>query len=363
MDIVTHGLASLAVARALFPRAGKLGIASAVLAGCLADLDRAARYFGPAAAVTWRFTYFHSVLAAIFFPVVLIIFPAFWAAAPMGSGAVLVGLGKLRDGEAIPEDPGAARRFVLGRVVLYFFAAPACAALLHIAMDACQSDGVMLLWPLRTKRFAADWLPSIDPWILTILIAAIALPELFHLVNAEIGSRSKKPRGRTGAILGLALVFAYIGARGMLHTNAVALMESRTFHGEAARRASAYPESLSLITWHGIAETESALNEIDVSVFAAATFDADTSVRIYKPQPSPALEAARNTRAAQQFLAIAQVPKASVEKTDVGSVVILRDMRYVAAGETQREIAALIELDPENKVTSQELVWARDLRN
>jgi hypothetical protein len=151
--------------------------------------------------------------------------------------------------------------------------------------------------------------------------------------------------------------------RGTLHANAVGLMESRLFHGESARRAWAYPEALSLLTWHGIAETESALNEIDVNLGQSSTFDADTSVQIFKPESSATLEAARRTHVATTFLAIAQVPKASVEKSDVGYVVILRDLRYAASGETRQEIAALIELDPDGKVTAQELVWARELRN
>jgi hypothetical protein len=135
------------------------------------------------------------------------------------------------------------------------------------------------------------------------------------------------------------------------------------FHGEPARRAWAYPEALSLLTWRGIVETESALDEIDVNLTSAGTFDADTSVQIFKPEGSAALEAARKTRVAKEFLAVSQAPKASVEKTDVGYVVILRDLRYALSGETRREIAALIELDPDGNVTAQELVWARELRN
>jgi hypothetical protein len=52
-----------------------------------------------------------------------------------------------------------------------------------------------------------------------------------------------------------------------------------------------------------------------------------------------------------------------MEKTEAGYIVVLRDLRYAAAGETQHEIAALIELDLNNKVRSQELVWGRDLRH
>ena len=190
----------------------------------------------------------------------------------------------------------------------------------------------------------------------------IALPELFHLVGSEIGAKSKKPRGQTGAIIGLALVLLYVGARATLHSNVIALMESRTFHGETPRRASAFPESLSPLTWHGVVETETALNHLDVDAASPNTFDPDASFRLFKPEASPALDAARNTGTARRFLATAQIPKASLEKTETGYVVVLRDLQYAASGETQREIAAVIELDANNKVTSQELVWARDLR-
>lgn len=330
----------------------------AVLAGMAADLDWFSNFFGPAGSLALRGTYFHSIFA-----VFLIL-----AAIP---GVPIVRSHWGRKQELVPRqgnaedvlnNPQALSKRVDQRFWAGAFAAPACAAVLHVVMDACQSTGVMLLWPFSSKRLAANWLPSIDPWILAILIAAIALPELLRLVSSEIGAKSKKPRGRTGALIGLALVVVYVGVRGTLHSNVAALLESHSFHGEAARRVAVYPEPLSLATWHGVVETESALNEIDVNALSTANFDADTSVRIYKPGASASLNAARNTRTAQRFLAVAQIPKASVEKTDVGFVVILRDLRYGATGDTSREIAALIELDPDSKVTSEELVWARDLR-
>ena len=359
MDIVTHALASLAVARGFFPRAGKLVVVSTVLAGIAPDVDWLTVFFGPATFIAWHRTLFHTVVVGILLPIALV---AFVAGAVYRRHGTLLSLGTLPVGETIPEDQSRRRVFLFRRLFAHVFGAPVCAGLLHIAMDAGQSDGVMLLWPFRTKRFAADWLPSIDPGILVIFIAAIALPELLRLVSSEIGAKSKKPRGRTGALIGLALVVVYVGVRGTLHSNVTALLETRAFHGEAARRVAAYPEPLSFATWHGVVETESAIDQIDVNAFATLNFDADTSLRFYKPESSPALNAARNTRIAQRFLAVAQIPKASVEKTDVGYVVILRDLRYAAAGETAREIAALIELDPDSKVTSEELVWARDLR-
>ena len=353
MDIVTHGLASFAVARGFFPRAGKLAIVSAVVAGTIANIDWFSSYFGPSAFLTWHETYTHSILVAILISAVsLAIFIA---------KIFKTGLGvetEAPKSNSVSIDVRSLRMLILGTFLL-----PLCAAVLHIAMDACQSNGVALFWPFSSRRFAADWLPGLDPWILTILIACIALPELLGLVSSEIGAKSKKPRGQTGALIGLALVFVYVGARATLHSNVLATMESRTFHSETPRRVSAFPESLSILTWHGIVETESALNEIEVSAFTPDTFDPDSSMRQFKPDPSPALDAARNTVVAKRFLATAQIPKASLEKTETGYIVVLRDLRYAAAGETQHEIAAVIELDGSNKVTSQELVWARDLRH
>lgn len=342
MDIVTHGLASLAVARGFFPRASKAAMAAAVLAGCAADVDWLSQYFRPATFLAWRGTYAHSLFGIFFF---LAVIPS-----------VPIARYYLVPGSRRVDSRHAAARFWAVALGASF-----CAALLHIAMDACESNGVALFWPFSPKRFAADWLPSIDPWILTILIACIALPELLHLVGSEIGAKAKKPRGQTGAIIGLVLALVYVGARATLHSNVLALMESRTFHTETPRRASAFPETLALLTWHGIVETESALNEIDVNAAAPDTFDPESSLRLFKPEPSPALDAARSTVAAKRFLAIAQIPKASLEKTEAGYVVVLRDLRYAVAGETQNEIAAIIEVDANNKVTSQELVWARDL--
>jgi membrane-bound metal-dependent hydrolase YbcI (DUF457 family) len=352
VDIVTHGLASFAIARGFFPRASKTAMAGAVLAGTIANIDWLSNYFGPSAYLVWHGTYTHSILAAV---LISMVFSVIFLARVLKGG--LARAVEVPDGNA-----GSFHVRAMGALTLGTLLMPLCAALLHIAMDACQSEGVMLFWPFGSKRFASDWLPGIDPWILTILIACIALPELLNLVSSEIGAKSKKPRGRTGALIGLALVLVYTGARATLHSNVLATMESRTFHGEVPRRVSAFPETLSILTWRGVVETESALDQIDVDATSATNFDADSSMRLFKPEPSPTLDAARNTTAARKFLATARIPKASVEKTESGYFVILRDLRYAAAGETAHEIAAVIELDSNNKITSEELVWARELR-
>src|SRR6266478_880626 len=88
-------------------------------------------------------------------------------------------------------------------------------------MDLTRNESVQLLWPFHAQRYSADWVAHFDLWILVILLAGALLPQLFALVTEEIGARSKAPRGRIGASIALLAVFVYIGARFILHGNAV----------------------------------------------------------------------------------------------------------------------------------------------
>jgi membrane-bound metal-dependent hydrolase YbcI (DUF457 family) len=359
MDPITHGLASVAVARAFFPRASRQTLIASVVAGTLPDIGGLSTFLGPDPYFTWHQIYAQWLLVPILTPAIIV---SIFVVATSLWGGVVIPLGKRsQNGEAAPEDARATQKLVLRTFLSATFAAPFFAVLFHVAMDACQSEGVALFWPFSSRRIAADWLPGLDPWILAILILGVALPELLRLVSDEIGAKDKRPRGRTGAIIGLALVLLYVGVRATLHSNVLAMMQARTYRGESPRRAGAFPESASVFTWHGIVETDRALHEFTVDAFAGALFDPESGVALFKPEPSPALDKARDSGAARRFLNVARFPKATVEKTADGYEVELRDLRYAAAGETRHEIAVLVKIDSNGKVADEALVWARDL--
>src|SRR5260370_32085396 len=117
-------------------------------------------------------------------------------------------------------------------------------------MDLWQSTGVDLLWPFSARRFALDWLPHLDLWFLGILLAGILRPMLSRLVTEEIGAKSKGPRGKVGASLALAAMILYIVLRFVLHGNALAALEARTYRGESPRKVAAFAESGSPFRWH-----------------------------------------------------------------------------------------------------------------
>jgi len=335
VDILTHALASVAVARVAIPRAPRVTWAAIVLAGTIPDIDELSALAGPSAYLRWHYTYTHSLAAA--------------ALVTALAAAVCLAL-----------KPKIAAPIVTSTssIVLSLFAV----GLLHLVLDACQSDGIAALWPFTGRRFASDLLARIDPWIIATLVAAILLPELLRLVSAEIGSKDKSPRGRIGAALGLVVIFLYIGARATLHSNAIAAIDARSYRGESPRRAAAFPEPASPFNWRAIVETDRALHEITVNEMLGVPFDPEASVVLFKPEPSPALERARLSAAARKFLSMARFPKASIEKTQEGYEVQLRDLRYGATSNSQREIAVLVETDPAGNLRSDELVWAGDLR-
>jgi hypothetical protein len=135
-------------------------------------------------------------------------------------------------------------------------------------------------------------------------------------------------------------------------------LQSRTYRGESPRRVAAFANSTSAIHWYGIIETDRALHLVEVNVAPSANLDPDSAITSYKPEASPALDAARDTTVARRFLQVARFPKATVETTPQGFHILLRDFpstRDVASG---LPVQALIDTDPSGKILSEDL--ARD---
>jgi inner membrane protein len=329
MDPLTHALASYVLKRAAFPRALRSPTIAMLIAGTIADIDVLSKFAGPSAFLTFYRTVCHSLLAALLF-------------------SVLVTLPFLLTKRVATENPTS---------LLPIFRAALCAAVLHLLMDLCQSTGVELFWPFSQRHLALDWLPHLDLWILGILLAGILLPMLSRLVSEEIGAKSKGPRGKLGASLALAAMILYIVVRFVFHGNAATALESRTYRGESPRKVAAFAESGSPFRWHGIVETESALHDVEVELGPAASFDPDAAITSYKPEPSPALDAARETAVARRFLQVARFPKATVERTPEGFHVTLRSFRYSRDASSGLRVHAQIDSDSSGKILSQKLAW------
>jgi membrane-bound metal-dependent hydrolase YbcI (DUF457 family) len=328
MDAFTHGLASYSVTRAAFPRASRVTLLAAILAGSAANLDQLSAAVSASAFLAWYRTATHSAVGTV------------------GIAAIFSAAGWL-----------ASRRKSNADRVHTIFLAVLAACTVHVAMDLTQNENVQLFWPFRARRYSADWIAHFDLWILAILLAGALLPQLFALVTEEIGAKSKAPRGRMGAIFALVAVFIYVGARFILHGNAVGMMEARTYRGELPRRVGAFAESDSPFHWHGIVETERAFYDLDLNLGPGSSFSPDAGAVSYKPEMSPALEAAQNSDAARRFLQVAKFPKATVEKTNGGYRVQIRDLAQHREAQSGPRVVAIVETDANAHVVAEEIAW------
>jgi len=330
VDIATHALASFALARAAFPRRRWPVVLGIIFAGVIADIDLLSALVGPAVYFVARRTFTHSLFGLLVVIALSAIFTCYLSRKhPEPLAALLLPL--------------------------------SLAAALHLVLDVLQSEGVALLWP-RPIRFAADWLPAIDPWILTLLILGCFLPEFFRLITSEIGVKNKTPRGRNGAVIALSLLLVYLFARMVLHSSSIASLDPHSYAGESARKVGSYPEALSAFTWHGVVETQSFLCLANVPAGFGKPFDPESAECLHKPEPSPELTAAQNTAVAQAFIRAVPFPRAVVSKTDGGAEVEIRSMRDVAERETTRRLGVRIFVGPGMEISSEQFVWAGVLR-
>jgi inner membrane protein len=330
VDPLTHGLASLALQRGFFPRVSWRGVLAIAFAGMIADADSFSASFGPAAYLRWHRTATHSVAFVVALALAAFLF--------------------LRTIRNDPRSTGWSG---------FSWVAVAAAAALHVLMDSLQADAVAPLWPFLGKRISLDIAPSIDPWLLVLLSAAILLPELFRLVSDEIGARAKRPRGRNGAVAGVVLALIWLGLRALFHGNVTASLDARTIAGEMPRRGAAFPDAVSPFLWHAIVETDSALHLVSIRSMGGDVTFASGVTTLRKPEGSPILNAAQASSAALVFLRDARFPKATVQTESEGYSVEILDLKDQVTEERNRAIFADITLDKSARVVASNLQWQK----
>jgi len=327
MEPVTHALASIALGRAGLNKVSRMATPMLLVSGLAADVDWATRLGGASAFLRGHLTATHSFVGTV----VLItgVAAGFWIA-----------------GRKFPKF-----------AVNIFPALLICTvgAGVHLFLDLLNGYGVKLLWPFSATWYAWNIADSVDPWIIFFMLAGLLLPELFHLILEEIGSKPRKRGRQRGAIVGLALVTLFIAGRAMAHERAIALLDSREYRGQAPLVVAAFPRPSTPLIWSGVVETDNALVNVNVPLAPGAVFDPDLAEVHFKPEESLALKNAVKSATAIEFLSYARFPLASVEPRGDGFEVRLRDMRFASELPGRRGIIAVIRLNAQSLVIDERL--------
>lgn len=315
MDNLTHTLTGIALARAAGPRLGPYGVAIMTLAANAPDVDIVTRLLSTTLYLKHHRGITHGfVIAPLLAAVVALLFLA---------------------GHKLARSK---RPFQFGRA---FLVALFGIFVAHLALDLPTSYGTRVLLPFSNRWLAADFVPIVDVWLLVMLAASLTLPWMFGLINAEIGAR--KGSGRGAAIFVIAFLLLWFGFRGTMHSRAIALLESHTYTGRQPARIGAFASFTNPFRWQGVVETSETWEMIDVPVLDE--FDPTRMRTYYKPEASPALDAARRSGTAQVFLDFARFPYTYVEQTENGHFVVMRDLRFEFGVNGRRGFVTTIRLD------------------
>lgn len=272
MDNLTHSLVGLFLGRAGLKQFTPRGTAIMVLAANAPDFDAVSWFGGAASYIHWHRNITHSLIGLPFMALL--------------SVAIVRVLGRKQI------------RWVPASLIAMVAVAS------HLILDLTNVYGVRLLLPFSGQWFHWDLTQVIDFTIWAVLLAGLAAPAFGRLVGSEIGEK-KKETGGGWAVVALLLLGSYDYGRSVLHDRAVALMDSRIYHGLSPRRTGAFPEENPLL-WTGIAELSDSYVEVPVDL--RRTFHPESGVTFYKAERSPAIQAALQTKPFQAFLEFVQYP-------------------------------------------------------
>ncbi|HVZ18901.1 MAG TPA: metal-dependent hydrolase [Terriglobales bacterium] len=334
MEPVTHFLTGACLARTGFNRKTALATLTMTLAAEANDIDMVAYFKGPTFGFAHHRGITHTLIGVPFVAAAVLLLV--WIIA-----RVLRRFGNQEKREArlrkrgLPTEP----RWGL----LYLLAVIAC--LTHLLLDFTNNYGIRPFEPFSYKWYAWDTVFIYEPLLYVALIGGLVLPALFGLINEEIGSRARKPRGQVGAILGLVGVLAVWGLRDFEHSKAVSALDSRVYQGGDPIRVSAFAYPLNPFHWYGVAETTNFYARMEV-INGEVDPHGQMTIR-YKPQENDATEAAKKSYLGRAFLDWARYPVLESESRDEPQRYIVRfiDMRFRYPDNNRAVLSPRIEFD------------------
>lgn len=234
-------------------------------------------------------------------------------------------------------------------------------SLSHTLLDFTNSYGVRPFAPFHNRWYSWDIVHIVEPLILIALLAGLALPSLFALIQEEVTSHRVAHRGRGGAIFALTCLALIWLVRDFQHRKAVVALDSRVYHGAEPLRVSAFPYPINPFRWHGVVETEGFVEALPVDSRSPEIESDDLAITRYKPEQTAVIQAAKESDLGRVYLDWAQYPVLEVEPLHGGHRVRFYDLRYLYPDRETRPLAASLDLDSQLNVVA-ERVGGRERR-
>ena len=308
MEPITHFLTGACIGRAGFNRKTAYATLAATLAAEAADLDILWGFAGPVRELQHHRGITHT----------------FWAA-PVVAG-VIVGsvwlydrfLQARRSGRenSSGSEPNAAPQASPPHQPIHWgwlYTAALIAALSHLFLDWTNNYGLRPFFPFNPRWYAGSFMFIAEPVLWFLFFLAFFMPWIFGLIDREIGGIRKRFRGRGWAIFALAGMLLLDCLRWAEHAQAQTLLENGSVASAPVTRIGVEPYPINPFHWHAILETPGFYQVAEVNTLHS-TVDSDPRRDVmYKPEDTPAVEAAKRTLLGQVYL-------------DWGSWAVVRDV-------------------------------------
>ena len=324
MDNLTHTLTGVLLARAGLNRLTPRATWIAVTAANLPDIDIVV---GP-----WSIDYlnYHRHLTHSFFVVPLVAFAAL---------VIVEGVTRLIRPKADK----------LPWVKAWLVAT--IAELTHPLLDLTNSYGVRTYLPFSADWYAWDFFNIVEPWLLIMLLAFVAAPTVYGLLDTEPGSKTF--RNHQTARVGLALLIVFGIGKGTLHGFAIEMLNARHQGDLSVQRIAAFPTSLIPWVWTGYIETEKYHQVVTMDLLE--NHNSTVGDKYFKPSSHPALDAVRAHPLARDYLNFARYNVTTIFLMPRGARIEMRDIRF---GDAKRAVfKCVFQTDEMNRVTSATFEW------
>jgi len=228
------------------------------------------------------------------------------------------------------------------------------AALSHLLLDYTTAYGIRLFEPFNYRWYSWDIMFIIEPIMLAVLILGLALPWFFGLINQEVGTRDKGPRGGIGAIAALMCVVVVWGYRDFQHRRALNAMSAVTYNGATASRIAAYPYWINPYRWLGVVETPDFFQTVAVDSSKPEIDPRGDARTYYKPEETPVTRAAKGSDFGRVYLDWAVFPVVEMQPLEgemKGYLANFKDLRYAYPGRSV--LSGFVLLSPSLQVEEQ----------
>jgi inner membrane protein len=268
------------------------------------------------------------------------------------------------------------------------------ALLSHLLLDYTNNYGVRPFFPFNPRWYAGSFVFIFDPLIFVLLVGALVGPWLFGLVGAEVGVRKKPFRGRGWAVAALSGIVFLWGVRALEHGKAVEMAQAQNIVAPThqnlkvkqadvigyvlpqqsenmdasfapaeptsvflqAQRSLASPDPLSPFRWSVVTDFGPVYQMAEVNTREQTLTPGD--VLQPKPASTPEFVAAAESPLGRAYLDWSSMPFVTQQNSDDGTVVTLRDPRFLGGWLAEHGHTALmgtVTVDATGRVVEQEL--------